>query len=65
MCLLSATLEAVKQKGIKRVYYLTKTHTQMNGIIHEIKNTSYQPDFVVAQSKKALCVHQPAIKQGL
>lgn len=33
MCLLSATLEAVKQKGILRVYYLTRTHTQMDGII--------------------------------
>lgn len=64
LCLLSSTLEAVKQKGIQRIFYLTKTHTQMNGIINELKKTSYQPEFVVAQSKKALCSHKPAIEQG-
>ena len=64
MCLLSSTLEAVEQKGIERVYYLTRTHTQMNGIIAEIKKTSYNPKFVIAQSKKSLCVHESAIRVG-
>lgn len=43
--------------GVPRIWYSSRTHSQLKQVIKELKRTSYKPASVVLGSREQLCVH--------
>jgi len=53
-----------KSKSV-RVYYTSRTHTQLNQVVSELKKlTSYSPQLCILGSRKILCLNEDAHKSG-
>ena len=52
--------EAKQTKKVPRVYYATRTHSQIAQVVRELKRTSYRPLMTVLGSREHYCVNQKA-----
>mmetsp|Transcript_9477 Transcript_9477/g.21020 ORF Transcript_9477/g.21020 Transcript_9477/m.21020 type:complete len:1041 (-) Transcript_9477:86-3208(-) len=41
----------------QRIWYASRTHSQLKQVVHELKRTSYRPHSVVLGSREHFCVH--------
>ena len=49
-----------KKEKVPRVYYATRTHSQIAQVVRELKRTSYRPAMTVLGSREHYCVNQKA-----
>ena len=49
-----------KKEKVPRVYYATRTHSQIAQVVRELKRTSYRPTMTVLGSREHYCVNQKA-----
>jgi len=52
------------EKKKLKIYYATRTHTQIEQCVKELKRTEYRPKMVVLASKEHYCVNAKAKKTG-
>ena len=63
VALLTAALSYQEQdKQLSKIYYSTRTHTQLNQVVQEYKNVLYTRKMAILGSRKRLCI-EPTIKQ--
>ena len=43
---------------IPKIYYASRTHSQLSQVMKELKNTAYKPSVSVLGSRDQLCVHE-------
>lgn len=53
-----------KGKSSPKVYYATRTHSQIAQVVSELARTSYKPRTVVLASREHYCVNKSARKSG-
>lgn len=46
---------------IPKIYYASRTHSQLSQVIKELKTTSYKPNVSVLGSRDQLCIHQDIV----
>merc|ERR1719336_2819579 len=44
-------------QGCPRIWYSSRTHSQLKQVVRELKRTSYRPATVVVGSREHFCVH--------
>ena len=49
-----------KKEKVPRVYYATRTHSQIAQVVRELKRTAYRPAMTVLGSREHYCVNQKA-----
>jgi len=49
-----------KKEKVPRVYYATRTHSQIAQVVRELKRTAYRPTMTVLGSREHYCVNQKA-----
>ena len=49
-----------KPEKVPRVYYATRTHSQIAQVVRELKRTTYSPSMTVLGSREHYCVNQKA-----
>jgi regulator of telomere elongation helicase 1 len=47
---------------IPKIYYASRTHSQLSQVMKELKNTSYKPIVSVLGSRDQLCIHEEVYK---
>ena len=47
---------------IPKIYYASRTHSQLSQVMKELKNTSYKPNVSVLGSRDQLCIHEDVYK---
>lgn len=65
--LLNTLEEAVFSKAgklteIPKIYYASRTHSQLSQVMKELKNTTYKPTVSVLGSRDQLCIHEDVYK---
>ena len=63
LCLLTSVLGWVRINQSKnnfkgKIFYATRTHSQMNGIIKELNKTNYDPITSIVCSRDVFCIHE-------
>ena len=63
LCLLCATIGWVNEMRKKKlyngkIYYTTRTHSQVSQVIHELKKTIYKPSTAILSSREYSCINQ-------
>ena len=53
-----------KPPKVPRVYYATRTHSQIQQVVRELKRTAYRPAMVVLGSRDHYCIHPSVRKKG-
>ena len=53
-----------KPPKVPRVYYATRTHSQIQQVVRELKRTAYRPAMVVLGSRDHYCIHPSVRKRG-
>ncbi|RZC50378.1 hypothetical protein C5167_018802 [Papaver somniferum] len=46
-----------KQTGLPTIVYTSRTHSQLQQVIQELKRTNYRPKMTVLGSREQLCIH--------
>ena len=67
LALLAASLAYQEQTGVDdrvRVWFSSRTHTQLRQLIHELKNLPYQPRMTILGARSRFCVNEEARKSG-
>ena len=49
-----------KKEKVPRVYYATRTHSQIAQVVRELKRTAYRPTMTILGSREHYCVNQKA-----
>eukprot|EP01083_Nonionella_stella_P047931 128355_1 len=52
-----------KNIGVPNIIYSTRTHTQLNQCVQELKTTAYHPRIAILGSREQLCVHPKVSKE--
>ena len=55
---------STKPPKVPRVYYATRTHSQIQQVVRELKRTAYRPAMVVLGSRDHYCIHPSVRKKG-
>jgi Rad3-related DNA helicase len=62
IALLSAMLGYFEaEPGFARIYYTSRTHSQLAQVVRELKRLSYFPKMAVCASRKHLCIYPPVL----
>ena len=54
----ASSKEAKNPSKVPRVYYATRTHSQIAQVVRELKRTPYRPAMVVLGSRDHYCIHK-------
>ncbi|KAH8555341.1 helicase C-terminal domain-containing protein [Umbelopsis sp. PMI_123] len=46
------------QAGAPKIYYASRTHSQLTQVVKELKNTIYNPKVCILGSREQLCIHK-------
>ncbi|KAI8580578.1 hypothetical protein K450DRAFT_236293 [Umbelopsis ramanniana AG] len=46
------------QAGAPKIYYASRTHSQLTQVVKELKNTIYKPKVCILGSREQLCIHE-------
>lgn len=46
-----------KQKNISKIFYGTRTHSQVSQVVNELKTTNYRPKMCVLGAREHYCIH--------
>ena len=61
LCASLAWLTDMRSQGSKynhvKIYYCSRTHTQLTQVVQQLKRTAYQPKIVVLGSRDQSCVN--------
>lgn len=52
------------RKTIPRIFFGTRTHTQVTQVIRELRKTVYRPPLCILASRREYCVNEPVQKQA-
>lgn len=52
------------RKPIPRIFFGTRTHTQVTQVIRELRKTVYRPPLCILASRREYCVNEPVQKQA-
>ncbi|KAL0027241.1 hypothetical protein WJX77_006278 [Trebouxia sp. C0004] len=53
-----------QKKRCTRIYYATRTHSQIAQVVRELKRTSYRPKMAILASREHYCIHPTVSKKA-
>ena len=56
--------KAQKRHKVPRIYYASRTHSQLAQVVRELKRTSYRPVMAVLGSREQYCIHKQISKSS-
>ena len=54
---ISNSSSAKPASRVPTIIYASRTHSQLSQVVHELRNTRYQPKHAVLASREQLCIH--------